>query len=167
MHLQRYVMQTYTVICIHVHIKTLTCNTMKLNENWKTWIQMSINGKYKRKEKYIPHTLFLIWAYCIRIWWMLSTLFRSTRHSAVSLRPDSTHSPPQGDRFSFLPSTANEALYWLLRGGFCCQAALCRATFSKRTKYIYRIIPAYTYNVHVCYTFIFSWTAFSYKMIRA
>ena len=138
---------------------------MKLKENWKKkWIQMAINVKNKRKQKYIPQTR-LFWACCIRIWWMLSTLFRSTRHSAVSLRPDSTQSPPQGDRFSFRPSTANEALYWSLRYGCFCQAALCRATFSKRTKYIYRIIPAYTYNVHVCYTFLFSWTAFSYKMI--
>lgn len=160
MHLQLYVMQTYTVICIRVHIKTHTRNTMKLKENWKTWIQMSINVKYKRKQKYIPQTR-LFWAYCIRIWWMLSMRFRSTRHSAVSLRPDSTHSPPQGDSFSFLPSTANEALYWLLRDGCFCQAALCRATFSKRTRYIYRIISAYTYTVHVCYAFIFYWTTFS------
>ena len=134
---------------------------MKLKENW----QMTINVKNKRKQKYIPQTR-LLWAYCTRIWWMLSTLFRSTRHSAVSLLPDSTQSPPHIDRFSFRPSTANEALYLLLKNAFFCQAALCRATFSKRTKYIYCIIPAYTYNVHVCYTIISNWTAFSYNMIR-
>ena len=159
MHLECYIMQTYTVICISVYIKSHTGNTMKLKENWKkTWKQMSINFRYKRKQKYLPQTRFF-WACCIKIWWMLSTLFRSTRHSAVSLRPDSTQSLPHR------PSTANEALYGLLRDGCFCQAALCKATFSKRTRYIYRIISAYTYNVHVWYAIIFYWTTFSHNMI--
>lgn len=92
-------------------------------------------GLINKKKMDIPHTGFS-WTYCITMWCMLCTSFRSTPNSAVSLNCDATHCPPFWERSDLRPSTANDALKSLLIRGCCCQANLCRATFSKKRKQV-------------------------------
>lgn len=62
-----------------------------------------------------PQTLLFV-AYCIKMWCMLKTFPRSTRHSAiVCLNNDAVHSPPHQPKFDRFPSTARFAEYFKSR----------------------------------------------------
>ena len=60
MDLECYIMQTYTVICISVYIKSHTGNTMKLKENWKKRENkcQSISDIKENKSTYPRHDFF-------------------------------------------------------------------------------------------------------------
>ena len=88
----------------------------------------------------LPHTSSLV-AYCIRIWCMLDTVPRSTRHSAVGLAyADDVHSPPTTVRFDLCPSTARSAECPLASLGWSCHAVLRKARFSVKCEQVYDLL---------------------------
>ena len=69
-------------------------------------------------------------AYCIKMWCMLTTASRSTRHSAVKLYRDVTQSDPKIDKLFLRPSTALAAV--MFKRVSCCHAVLLSAMFSAK-----------------------------------
>ena len=81
-----------------------------------------------------PHTWLFV-AYCIKIWCMLWTCPRSTRHSAVDLiNADAVHSPPYKAKFDFFPSTARLEEYFASIKGCSCHVDFPKARFSAKHK---------------------------------
>lgn len=70
--------------------------------------------------------------YWIKMWCILSTPPRSTRHSAVEYPPEDTvHCPPDMDKYNLFPSTARSAPYCGNVGCWCwSHAGLFKATLS-------------------------------------
>lgn len=86
--------------------------------------------------KYLLQTKFPV-LYCIKIWCMLSTCPRSTRHSAVDCPSDIVHCPPNASKIYFCPSTARSAPHSGLPGyGYSCHAGLYNAMFSVWQRYV-------------------------------
>lgn len=78
----------------------------------------------------VPHAKLSV-RYCIKIWWMLYTLPRSTRHSAVDLVfPEIVHCPPPAERSVYRPSTALSDPQGLPGKLDSCHVCLLRARFS-------------------------------------
>ena len=69
--------------------------------------------------------------YCIKMWCMLCTPARSTRHSAIdSVSAEMVHCPPPADRSVYRPSTALSAPQEGTAQGCLCQVDFCKAMFS-------------------------------------
>lgn len=79
---------------------------------------------------YLLHATFSV-LYCVKMWCILRTLPRSTRHSAVDCpTSDITHCPPLVERSEYRPSTASSAPQIRILKGFSCHAGLLNAMFS-------------------------------------
>ena len=103
----------------------------------------------------IPHNMLPV-KYCKNIWWMLYTLPRSTRHSAVSFPLDSVHCPSLFGGCAFRPSTARSAPTFLRsRYGCFCHAGLFKARFSveknkkKTNNYVSRLVSLDLYFIDI------------------
>ena len=99
-----------------------------------------INFKNALKFINLPHGTLSV-AYCIKMWCMLTTVSRSTRHSAVRSYNEEVQSVPHIDKLFLRPSTA---LYAVLTRWLCrCHVVLLSAMFSE--KYLIRVYNFFVY----------------------
>lgn len=87
----------------------------------------------------------------MKMWCMLRTVPRSTRHSAVGLPyADAVHSPPNIVRSNLFPSTARSAEYFMSVKGWSCHVDFPKARFSVKCSQFVVFDKGHTGIIYTC-----------------